>query len=59
MNYELTEDCYSILLKEYNEWSEMYYQLFGEDGIPLKERYPDLSFTCFYDEPGMEAAGYY
>ena len=25
----------------------------------LKERYPDLSFTCFYDEPGMEAAGYY
>ena len=25
----------------------------------LKDRYPDLSFTCFYDEPGMEAAGYY
>ena len=25
----------------------------------LKEDYPDLSFTCFYDEPGMEIAGYY
>ena len=25
----------------------------------LREKYPDLSFTCFYDEPGMEVAGYY
>ena len=25
----------------------------------LREKYPDLSFQCFYDEPGMEAAGYY
>ena len=25
----------------------------------LKDRYPDLGFTCFYDEPGMECAGYY
>ena len=25
----------------------------------LKNRYPDLGFTCFYDEPGMEIAGYY
>ena len=25
----------------------------------LKEKYPDLYFTCFYDEPGMEIAGYY
>ena len=25
----------------------------------LKDRYPDLGFTCFYDEPGMESAGYY
>ena len=25
----------------------------------LKNRYPDLSFSCFYDEPGMEEAGYY
>jgi len=25
----------------------------------LKEKYPDLSFSCFYDEPGMEIAGYY
>ena len=24
----------------------------------LKEKYPDLSFSCFYDEPGMEIAGY-
>ena len=24
----------------------------------LKDRYPDLSFTCLYDEPGMEVAGY-
>ena len=25
----------------------------------LKEKYPELSFSCFYDEPGMEVAGYY
>ena len=25
----------------------------------LREKYPDLSFSCFYDEPGMESAGYY
>ena len=25
----------------------------------VKNRYPDLGFTCFYDEPGMEVAGYY
>ena len=25
----------------------------------LKNRYPDLGFSCFYDEPGMEIAGYY
>ena len=25
----------------------------------LREKYPDLSFQCFYDEPGMEASGYY
>ena len=25
----------------------------------LREKYPDLSITAFYDEPGMEMAGYY
>ena len=25
----------------------------------LREKYPELSFSCFYDEPGMEVAGYY
>ena len=25
----------------------------------LREKYPELTFQCFYDEPGMEAAGYY
>jgi len=39
MNYELTGECYDILLKEYNEWSEMYYQLFGEEGISLKDNH--------------------
>ena len=33
VNYELTEECYEILLKDYNEWSDTYYQLFGADGI--------------------------
>ena len=33
MNYELTEDCYAILLEDFKEWSETYYQLFGVDGI--------------------------
>ena len=39
MKYELTEECYDILLKEFDEWSEIYYQLFGQDGIPLKENH--------------------
>jgi len=25
----------------------------------LREKFPDVSFSCFFDEPGMEAAGYY
>ena len=25
----------------------------------LREKYPELSFQCFYDEPGCESAGYY
>ena len=25
----------------------------------LRGKYPELTFQCFYDEPGMEAAGYY
>ncbi len=25
----------------------------------LREKYPELSFQCFYDEPGCEIAGYY
>ena len=37
MDYELTEECYDILLKDFNEWSEMYYQLFGIDGISGKD----------------------
>ena len=37
MDYELTEECYDILLKDFNEWSEMYYQLFGIDGIAGKD----------------------
>ena len=27
--------------------------------MELTDKYPDLGFTCFYDEPGMEIAGYY
>ena len=25
----------------------------------LREQYPDIQITAFYDEPGMEIAGYY
>ena len=25
----------------------------------LRDKYPELTFQCFYDEPGMESAGYY
>ena len=25
----------------------------------LPEKFPDVSFQCFYDEPGCESAGYY
>ena len=39
MNYELTEECYDILLEEFNYVGEIYYQLFGEDGISLKDNH--------------------
>ena len=25
----------------------------------LREKFPDVTFSCFYDEPGMEISGYY
>ena len=25
----------------------------------MREKYPGLTFQCFYDEPGCEIAGYY
>ena len=37
MNYELTEECYELLLDDYNNGSNLYYQLFGIDGISGKE----------------------
>ena len=37
MDYELTEECYDILLEDFNEWSETYYQLFGIEGISGKD----------------------
>ena len=33
MNYELTEECYDLLLDDYNNGSNLYYQLFGLDGL--------------------------
>ena len=39
MNYELTQECYDILLQDFNEWSELYYQLFGQDGISSEENH--------------------
>ena len=27
--------------------------------IKLREKFPDVTFQCFYDEPGCEIAGYY
>jgi hypothetical protein len=27
--------------------------------LALREKFPDLSISAFYDEPGMESAGYY
>ena len=37
MDSELTEECYDILLEDFKEWSEMYYQLFGLEGIAGKD----------------------
>ena len=37
MNYELTEECYELLLDDYNNGSNLYYQLFGLDGISGKD----------------------
>ena len=47
MEYELTEECYDILLEDFNEWSETYYQLFGIDGISGK----DINVCLLYTSP--------
>ncbi len=37
MNYELSEECYELLLEDYDNGSNLYYQLFGLEGISGKE----------------------
>ena len=37
MNYELTEECYELLLDDYDSGSSLYYQLFGLEGISGKD----------------------
>ena len=37
MNYELSEECYELLLDDYNNGSILYYQLFGLEGISGKD----------------------
>ena len=37
MNYELSEECYELLLEDFYNGSELYYQLFGIDGISGKD----------------------
>ena len=52
---ELDYEDSEILRVEFNTaWSP-------PEGVmrKLREKFPDVSFSCFYDEPGMEAAGYY
>ena len=48
------EDSEILALTFYTAWSP-------PEGIVerLREKYPELTFQCFYDEPGMESAGYY
>ena len=31
--YEITEECYKLLLEDYYNGSKLYYELFGRDGI--------------------------
>ena len=63
-NWGTKWDCYDLDI-EYED-SEQLALTFNTAWSPpegiveeLRSRYPDLSFTCFYDEPGMEIAGYY
>ena len=52
---ELDYEDSEILRVEFNTaWSP-------PEGVmrKLREKFPDVSFSCFFDEPGMEAAGYY
>ena len=35
--YEITEECYKLLLEDYYNGSKSYYELFGRDGISGKE----------------------
>ena len=63
-NWGTKWDCYDLDI-EYED-SEQLALTFNTAWSPpegiveeLRSRYPDLSFTCFYDEPGMECAGYY
>ena len=51
---------------EYDQDSEMLEITFNTAWSPpqgvvekMREKYPKLTFQCFYDEPGCEIAGYY
>ena len=52
LDIEYDEECLELTFS--TAWSP-------PEGImqELKDKYPDLGFSCFYDEPGMEIAGYY
>ena len=49
--------------EEYKECIEINFQTAWSppEGVmtKLREKFPDVSFQCFYDEPGMGIAGYY
>ena len=54
-------DCEVIELEDDEVEYNFYTAWSPPEGVieKLREQYPDIEITAFYDEPGMEIAGYY
>ena len=62
-NWDTKWDCYDVVVTDEDpECTEIEFNTAWSPPeaicTELREQYPDLSFTWFYDEPGCEIAGY-
>ena len=63
-NWGVKWDCTDVSMDDYKEYGEVTYRFETPWGPPeeiynlLVARFPEVHITWFYDEPGMEFAGY-